>query len=178
MTRFGESNRSRRFGLVAAAAVATGLVEVAVAVPGTAGAQVACTIAVADDSYSTMQDTPLVVDPIGVVTNDTICGTDGLVISDTQPTHGSLGGTFDDSEGGFTYTPDPGFTGTDSFTYHLEDVTDSPVATVTITVGAVAPTTVAPTTTAPATTSTPITSAGNGNVAAVQAVQATPAFTG
>jgi hypothetical protein len=93
-----------------------------------------CVIAVNDDSYTTPEGTPLVVADPGVVTNDSICGTDGLVISVTQPSFGSLGGTFDDADGGFTYTPDPGYAGPDSFTYKLEDVDDSPVATVHITV--------------------------------------------
>ena len=75
---------------------------------------------------------------------------DGLVISVAAPTHGTLD-NFDDSGGGFTYTPDPGFTGTDTFTYRLEDV-ESNTATVTITVTAPATTT---TTAAPTTTVAP-----------------------
>ncbi len=132
--------------------------------------QAVCVVAVADDAYSTPQDTPLVVADPGVVTNDTICGTDGLVISESSPTHGTLT-NFDDAGGGFTYTPDPGFTGTDSFTYRLEDVEGSPTGTVTITVAPLATTTVAPTTTAAPTTSTTV-------AVAPAAVAATPAFTG
>jgi hypothetical protein len=135
---------------------------------GASRPQAACVIAVADDSYSTTQDTPLVVADPGVVTNDTICGTDGLVISTSSPSHGALA-NFDDAGGGFTYTPDPGFTGTDSFTYVLEDVDGSPTGTVTITVGAPATTTV----TSPTTSAAPSTSA-----AVAPAVQAQPAFTG
>jgi hypothetical protein len=158
-------------------------VALAAAVVPVAGQRIAdaqeCTIAVVDDSHSTAQDTALVVDPIGVVANDTICGTDGLVISTSSPTHGTLT-DFDDNDGRFTYTPNPGFTGTDSFTYALEDVEGSPTATVTITVGAAAPTTASSTTstTAASTTSTARPSSSNGAVQAVQAVQATPAFTG
>ncbi len=63
-----------------------------------------CVVAVADDAYSTPQNTPLDVADPGVVTNDTKCGTDGLVISTSSPTHGTLDG-FDDGGGGFTYTP-------------------------------------------------------------------------
>ncbi len=133
--------------------------------------QVACIIAVNNDAYSTPEGTPLVVPPIGVVTNDNICGTDGLVLSHSSPTHGSLT-NFDDAKGGFTYTPDPGFTGTDSFTYVLEDVEGSPTGTVTITVTPLATTT---TTAAPTTTTAaPTTTAA----VAAQAVAASPAFTG
>ena len=130
-----------------------------------------CIVAVADDAYSTPQDTPLDVADPGVVSNDTKCGTDGLVISTSSPAHGTLDG-FDDSSGGFTYTPDPGFTGTDSFTYVLEDVESSPTATVTITVTpqATTTTTAAPTTT----TAAPTTTAA----VAAKAVAAAPAFTG
>jgi hypothetical protein len=115
----------------------------------------ACTIAVVDDAYSTPQDTALTVADPGVTSNDTLCGTDGLVISASQPTHGTLA-DFDDSGGGFTYTPDPGFTGTDSFTYTLEDVQSSPVGTVTLTVTEAATTSTesTTTTTAPTTTTT------------------------
>ncbi len=130
-----------------------------------------CVPTPANDSYSTPQDTALEVSEPGVTSNDTLCDTDGLVISTSSPSHGQLTG-FDDSGGGFTYTPDPGFTGTDSFTYVLEDVEGSPTATVTITVTAPATTTTtaaATTTTAPATTTT---------AAAAQAVTASPAFTG
>ena len=48
------------------------------------------------------------------------------------PSHGTLTWNF---HGGFTYTPDPDFFGTDSFTYKAHDVLDeSNVATVTLTV--------------------------------------------
>ena len=136
MLRFRASRHLGRLTLALAAASAA-IVPFAGLSPANARAvpQVACIITVTDDSYSTPQDTPLTVDPIGVVSNDNICGTSGLVISETQPTHGTLS-DFDDSDGGFTYTPDPGFTGTDSFTYSLEDVEGSPIGTVTITVSA------------------------------------------
>ena len=49
-----------------------------------------------------------------------------------QPVHGELGFDMD----GPVYTPDPGFEGTDRFTYQLNDGEDlSEIATVTITVG-------------------------------------------
>jgi large repetitive protein len=133
-----------------------------------------CVVAVADDAYSTPQDTPLEVADPGVVSNDTKCGTDGLVVSTSSPTHGTLDG-FDDSGGGFTYTPDPGFTGTDSFTYVLEDVESSPTATVTITVTPQATTT---TTTAATTSTTAAPTTTTTAAVAAKAVAAAPAFTG
>jgi hypothetical protein len=158
------------------ALLATGIAVAPMAMATTAGAGLAkpkavCTITVNDDSYSTPQDTALVVDGPGVVENDNICGTDGLVISTSSPAHGTLT-NFDDADGGFTYTPDPGFAGTDTFTYVLEDVEGSPTGTVTITVSAAATTT---TTAAPTTTTTEATTT---TAAAVQAVTAQPAFTG
>ena len=165
-------NTSRRAPIVLAAVCVAVVPFVGVSQASARSApHVPCVISVTDDSYSTPQDTPLVVAPIGVVTNDTICGTDGLVISTSSPSHGTLT-NFDDSDGGFTYTPDPGYTGTDSFTYVLEDVDGSPTGTVTITVTAPATTT----TTAASTTST--TAAPTTTAVAAKAVAATPAFTG
>lgn len=52
---------------------------------------------------------------------------------DTQPTHGTV---LISSNGNFTYTPDNGFSGTDSFSFVANDGTiDSAEATITITVG-------------------------------------------
>jgi hypothetical protein len=123
-------------------------------------AQAVCTIAVNDDAYSTPQDTALDVPDIGVVANDEICGTDGLVISESSPSHGALS-SFDDDDGGFHYVPDPGFVGTDTFTYSLEDVVGSPVASVTITVGSTGTTA----TSVPTTTTVPVTTATTGTTA-------------
>src|SRR5262249_9380315 len=120
--------------LGAALALSIAFVPIAAAGTATAVSAQSCTIQVNDDSHQTTADTPLTVADPGVVSNDEICGTDGLVISTSSPQHGELT-NFDDDDGGFTYTPDAGFTGTDSFTYVLEDVGDSPEATVTITVG-------------------------------------------
>src|SRR5206468_12630714 len=53
----------------------------------------------------------------------------------TGPSHGTL--TLN-PDGSFVYTPDPNYNGTDSFTYKANDgTTNSPVATVTLTVRAV-----------------------------------------
>jgi len=172
MTRLHDHLHARHLAMAVAA---TGVAVVPFAAVTTAGAgisrpQAACVIAVNADSYSTPEATPLTVDGPGVVENDNICGTNGLVISTSSPSHGTLA-NFDDADGGFTYTPDPGFVGTDTFTYVLEDVEGSPEATVTITVTGVATTT----TTASTTTTTEATTT---TTAAVQAVTAEPAFTG
>ena len=86
-----------------------------------------------DDSYTTMEDTPLSVPAPGVLANDTDGDGDPLMaVLDSNPSNGSV--TLN-SDGSFSYTPDAGFFGTDSFTYHANDgVADSNVATVTITV--------------------------------------------
>jgi VCBS repeat-containing protein len=82
-----------------------------------------------DDSASTQQDTPVVVD---VLANDTDPEGDGLSISAvTQGTNGSVTNNGSD----ITYTPDPGFTGDDSFSYTADDGNGgTDTATVTVTV--------------------------------------------
>jgi VCBS repeat-containing protein len=88
------------------------------------------------DSYSTNQNSQLVVSATGVLGNDTDPESQPLAaIIDTNPAHGSVSLN---SDGGFTYTPTPSFTGTDSYTYHASDGTlNSNVATVSITVNAI-----------------------------------------
>ena len=86
------------------------------------------------DAYSTDVDTPLVIDSAtGVLANDTDAEADPLTaILDADVTDGTLALAAD---GSFTYTPDSGFTGEDSFTYVANDGTDDSVAaTVTLTV--------------------------------------------
>jgi VCBS repeat-containing protein len=88
-----------------------------------------------DDAYDAVQGTPLNVPAPGVLGNDTDPDGDSLSAAlASDPAHGvvSLSG-----DGSFTYTPDPGFVGTDSFTYRASDgLAESNVATVTITVTA------------------------------------------
>src|SRR5436309_477509 len=98
--------------------------------PGTSGA------VVADDSYTTLEDTTLTVIAPGVLANDGDVDGDPLTaILISGPTHGTL---TSNSDGSFTYTPALNYNGTDSFTYKANDGTaDSGVATVTITVTAV-----------------------------------------
>jgi VCBS repeat-containing protein len=89
-----------------------------------------------DDSYTTDEDTPLVVPAPGVLGNDSDVDGDTLTaVLVSGPSHGTL--TLN-SDGSFTYTPAENFFGTDSFTYQAYDGVDySNVATVTITVSSV-----------------------------------------
>jgi hypothetical protein len=89
-----------------------------------------------DDAYSTKQDTPLAVVAPGVLDNDTDINGDALTASIvTLP---SIGAVSLISDGSFTYTPNVGLFGIDSFTYVANDgANDSLPATVTITVNEV-----------------------------------------
>jgi VCBS repeat-containing protein len=83
------------------------------------------------DTYNATTNTTLCVAAPGILAND--AGNAPLTaIRVGSPTHGSLTLT---NNGGFSYTPTNGFSGTDSFTYQCSDgQTTSRVATVTITV--------------------------------------------
>jgi hypothetical protein len=83
----------------------------------------------ADDVATTDQDVPVTVD---VLANDTDPDGDGLSVdSVTQGSNGSV--TTDGTS--VTYTPDPGFSGTDTFTYTVSDGNGGfDTATVTVTV--------------------------------------------
>lgn len=73
----------------------------------------------ADDTYQTLQDTPLAIPAAGVLANDSDPDGDPLIAElGTPPANGTLALIPD---GGFTYTPAPGFTGSDSFTYRAGD---------------------------------------------------------
>ncbi|HEY9089439.1 MAG TPA: Ig-like domain-containing protein [Anaerolineaceae bacterium] len=75
-------------------------------------------VAVAD-TYSTPEDTPLVVTAPGVLNNDTDIDSTGLTaVLSAGPAHGSLALN---SDGSFTYTPSLNYTGPDSFTYRASD---------------------------------------------------------
>ncbi len=100
-----------------------------------------------NDAYSVNKNAVLTVDALtGVLANDSDVDLDSLTANVlVGPTDGSL--VFDSATGAFTYTPDPGFAGTDSFTYVAYDGTvNSAITTVTITVDDVnlAPTDIAP----------------------------------
>ncbi|MFN3191754.1 MAG: Ig-like domain-containing protein [Aureliella sp.] len=73
----------------------------------------------ADDNYSLDQDTTLTIDAPGVLGNDSDIDGDDLTASlVTGPASGSLTLSAD---GSFTYTPDAGFVGNDSFVYQAVD---------------------------------------------------------
>jgi fibronectin-binding autotransporter adhesin len=86
------------------------------------------------DSYTTTQNVTLVVAAPGVLANDPD-GTNGIFTASkaSDPANGSV---VVNSNGSFTYTPTTGFSGTDSFTYKVNDGgLQSAATTVTITVG-------------------------------------------
>ncbi len=91
-----------------------------------------------DDSYETMQDVVLDVPAPGVLANDVDADPTDAIFVDVkdEPMYGTL---VLNQDGSFTYTPDAGFYGTDTFTYYMlgipmptSEYTDW--ATVTITV--------------------------------------------
>ncbi len=88
---------------------------------------------VADDSYSLNGGTTLNVSASGVLTNDTDVYGAGLTAALVSgPAHGILSLT---NNGGFSYTPTNGFSGTDSFVYRASSgTTNLGTATVTLTV--------------------------------------------
>ena len=83
-----------------------------------------------DDTVTTSQNTSVTIDVLG---NDSDADDDPLTLASvTQGTHGSV--TKSDSD--VTYTPDAGFTGSDSFTYTVSDGnggTDTATVAVTVT---------------------------------------------
>lgn len=88
-----------------------------------------------NDNYNVNQDATLTVLPAaGVLANDTdIDGPSQTAVLDSGPAHAAAFGF--NADGSFSYTPQPGFTGLDSFVYHADDGTDdSNSATVTINV--------------------------------------------
>jgi len=89
-----------------------------------------------DDSYTTDEDTPLIVAAPGVLANDSDVEGDTLTVtSKTGPSHGDVTISAD---GSFTYTPEANFNGLDSFVYSISDGNGgSGNATVTITVNPV-----------------------------------------
>jgi len=87
-----------------------------------------------NDSYATLLDTALTVPATGVLSNDTDPENDPLTASIVA--NATNGNVVLNADGSFTYTPNGGFTGTDTFTYLANDGTlNSNIATVTITVG-------------------------------------------
>ena len=96
-----------------------------------------------NDAYATAQNTPKIIEPPGVLTNDTrnnasiasygINGTEQTTIGTSTPT--SQGGSVAiNTAGGFTYTPPTGFTGNDTFRYRITNSGGSSNAQVSISV--------------------------------------------
>ena len=87
-----------------------------------------------DDSYTTPQDTALSVIAPGVLVNDT--DADGDPLTAVQLSSAGNGVAVLNANGSFSYTPNAGFTGDDSFSYEAHDNNGgiSSAATVTITV--------------------------------------------
>ena len=86
-----------------------------------------------DDAYATDRDTSLAIPAPGVLGNDTDYDGDPLAASLASPP--ANGGVVLNADGSFTYTPDPGYVGSDSFTYTADDGLNPPVpAAVDITV--------------------------------------------
>jgi hypothetical protein len=89
----------------------------------------------ANESYSVLQDSVLTVAAPGLLANDTDVDSGSLTaVLVSAPTSGTLSLN---ANGSFTYTPNPGFSGPDSFTYKANDGSlDSNVATASVTVKA------------------------------------------
>ncbi len=87
-----------------------------------------------DDFYKTDEDQPLQIAAPGVLANDSDEEGDPLeAVLESGVSHGSL---ILNEDGSFTYTPEAGFTGIDSFTYWASDGDlGSNLATVTLAVG-------------------------------------------
>lgn len=86
-----------------------------------------------NDLYSVNEDSILTVDPLGVLLNDVNTNSDTFVA--ILQTHVGFGTLSLNSDGSFTYQPNPNFDSTDSFTYVANDGTNnSNKATVTISV--------------------------------------------
>ncbi len=94
-----------------------------------------------NDVYATQQDTPLNISAPGVLANDGDQDGNTLTVQ-TTPVSGASNGTVSLAvDGSFTYTPNAGFTGSDSFTYRVDDGTGrSADGVVSINVSAAAPT--------------------------------------
>ena len=74
-----------------------------------------------DDSFTTLEDSPLTIAASDLLSNDSDSDGDTLQVDSvlvTDPSNGSV--TFND-DGTFTYTPNENFFGTDSFVYSVSD---------------------------------------------------------
>ena len=72
-----------------------------------------------NDNYTTQEDTALIIEPVGVLINDSDPDGDNLTVTSfTQPGNGSV---TVGSNGSLQYTPDANYNGSDSFTYTISD---------------------------------------------------------
>jgi hypothetical protein len=72
------------------------------------------------DAYATLVDMPLAVEAPGLIANDLDPDGDAIVVTSfTSPANGTLTRIL--TTGAFTYEPDPGFTGSDAFSYRIRD---------------------------------------------------------
>ena len=86
------------------------------------------------DAYNLVEDQEIQVGAPGVLGNDSDLDGDNLVAAiQTTPSNGTL--EFE-SDGSFTYTPNPDFSGLDGFTYGASDGQLTTIAAVTLTVAA------------------------------------------
>ncbi|CAA9275684.1 MAG: RTX toxins and related Ca2+-binding proteins [uncultured Acidimicrobiales bacterium] len=88
----------------------------------------------ADDAYTTVAGSPLTVNAPGVLGNDT--DVDGPPLAAGSASDPAGGSVTLNADGAFTYTPDAGFTGTDTFTYTADDGrggSDTGLVTITVT---------------------------------------------
>jgi VCBS repeat-containing protein len=85
-----------------------------------------------DDSYSTSQDTALTITAPGVLLNDTDADDDPLTAVQLSSAGNGLASL--NTDGSFSYTPNAGFTGTDSFTYEAHDNNGGVSASATVTI--------------------------------------------
>ena len=84
-----------------------------------------------DDEYRTTRNTPLIVPAPGVLANDR--GDQGALLWAVLAVDAASGSLALDADGSISYSPKPGFTGTDTFAYHAHDgVSESDPANVTI----------------------------------------------
>ena len=89
-----------------------------------------------DDNYSTPEDTELIIASPGVLNNDS--DVDSISLTAILDSTSGKGSVSLESDGSFTYLPNPDFNGTDIFTYHADDgAAESDTVTVTITVNSV-----------------------------------------
>jgi N-acetylneuraminic acid mutarotase len=86
-----------------------------------------------DDAYTMLQDSTLIIPAPGLLENDSDPDGDPLIAAlELGPSNGSV---TVNADGSFTYVPDAGFSGVDSFVYEVDDGqggTDTAVVTITV----------------------------------------------